>query len=73
MGSTSRASEAIKVCVRVRPMLPRELGRDEVVYYPTDQSNKLEVRIAAFESVCFSDLNLVLILYRILEYASLSI
>ena len=24
-------------------MLPRELGRDEVVYYPTDQSSNLEV------------------------------
>ena len=43
MGSTSRASECIKVCVRVRPMLPRELGRDEVVYYPSSEGSNLEV------------------------------
>lgn len=35
MGSTARNSECIKVCVRVRPLLPREMAKDEVVYYPT--------------------------------------
>ena len=35
-------SECIKVCVRVRPLLPRELGRDEVIYFPSETSSKLE-------------------------------
>ena len=35
MGSTARNSECIKVCVRVRPLLPHEMAKDEVVYYPT--------------------------------------
>ena len=39
-----RNSECIKVCVRVRPILPREVGKEEVVYYPTDNSSDLEVR-----------------------------
>lgn len=38
-----RNSECIKVCVRVRPILPREVGKEEVVYYPTDNSSNLEV------------------------------
>ena len=43
MASTTRSSECIKVCVRVRPLLPRELGREEVVYYPSGDSDHLEV------------------------------
>ena len=35
MNSTARNSECIKVCVRVRPLLPKEMAKDEVVYFPT--------------------------------------
>ena len=35
MNATARNSECIKVCVRVRPLLPREMAKDEVVYYPS--------------------------------------
>ena len=28
--------------MRVRPMLQRELGRDEVVYFPSDNTSRLE-------------------------------
>lgn len=35
MGATARNSECIKVCVRVRPVLPREMAKEEVVYFPT--------------------------------------
>ena len=41
-----RNSECIKVCVRVRPILPREVGKEEVVYYPTDNTSDLEVSFA---------------------------
>ena len=39
MNATSRNSECIKVCVRVRPLLPREMAKDEVVYYPQQNGN----------------------------------
>ena len=35
MNATQRNSELIKVCVRVRPLLPREMAKDEVVYFPS--------------------------------------
>ena len=35
-------SQAIKVCIRVRPMLPRERSKDEVIYFPSQNSNNLE-------------------------------
>ena len=35
MTANSRNSECIKVCVRVRPLLPREFAKDEVIYFPT--------------------------------------
>lgn len=44
MAATQKSSECIKVCVRVRPLLPRELGKDEVVYFPSNNSSdNLEV------------------------------
>ena len=47
MGQTTRGSECIKVCVRVRPLLPREYGKDEVVYFPSEVQPNLEgIKIA---------------------------
>ena len=31
---SKQTNEAIKVCIRVRPLLQHELMADEVVYYP---------------------------------------
>jgi len=43
--SKMRGGEAIKVCVRVRPLLPHERAKDEVIYYPTHGITEgLEVR-----------------------------
>ena len=42
-GTTGRNRECIKVCVRVRPLLPREMAKEEVVYFPNSNSDKLEV------------------------------
>ena len=37
----------IKVCVRVRPLLPHERSKDEVVYYPETSNNSLQtIKIA---------------------------
>jgi len=33
-GKPNGAGDAIKVCIRVRPLLPNELMKDEIVYYP---------------------------------------
>ncbi len=30
----ANSNESIKVCIRVRPLLPNELMKDEIVYYP---------------------------------------
>lgn len=35
---STKNSECIKVCVRVRPLLPKEMTREEVVYYPSQTS-----------------------------------
>lgn len=35
--------ENIRVAVRVRPLLPQEAHRDEVVYYPTYEEGPLQV------------------------------
>ena len=32
--SKKQGNEAVKVCVRVRPLLPHERMKDEIVYYP---------------------------------------
>ena len=40
-------SSKIKVCIRVRPLLPHELHKDEVVYYPVNEEGGLEgIKIA---------------------------
>jgi hypothetical protein len=33
-GKPNGVGDAIKVCIRVRPLLPNELMKDEIVYYP---------------------------------------
>ena len=38
------SKENIRVAVRVRPLLPSEAHRDEVVYYPTFEEGPLQVR-----------------------------
>ena len=43
MNATTKTSECIKVCVRVRPLLPREMAKDEVVYFPANTNDGLEV------------------------------
>ena len=43
MNATTKNSECIKVCVRVRPLLPREMAKDEVVYFPANTNDGLEV------------------------------
>ena len=43
MNATTKNSECIKVCVRVRPLLPREMAKDEVVYFPVNTNDGLEV------------------------------
>jgi hypothetical protein len=35
--------ENIRVAVRVRPLLPNEAHREEVVYYPTFEDGPLQV------------------------------
>lgn len=42
---TGAKKENIRVAVRVRPLLPHEAHRDEVVYYPTFEEGPLQVRI----------------------------
>lgn len=37
--------ENIRVAVRVRPLLPNEMHREEVVYYPTFEETGVQVRI----------------------------
>ena len=37
--------EAIRVAIRVRPLLPHEAYKDEVIYYPGFEEGPLEVRI----------------------------
>lgn len=49
MGGTSTLlgggkKENIRVAVRVRPLLPHESHREEVVYYPTFEEGPLQVR-----------------------------
>lgn len=40
-------NECIKVCIRVRPLLRTETGRDELVYYPEcADPNLMTIRIA---------------------------
>jgi hypothetical protein len=36
------SSNKIRVCIRVRPLLPHEMHKDEVVYYPQSEDS-LEV------------------------------
>ena len=45
---SAHTNEAIKVCVRVRPLLPHEKFQDEAVYYPdTPADSELEaIRLA---------------------------
>lgn len=43
-GTTSNfKKENIRVCVRVRPLLPQEGHREEVIYYPTFEEGPLQV------------------------------
>ena len=37
--------ENIRVAIRVRPLLPNEAHREEVVYYPTFEEGPLQVRV----------------------------
>ena len=40
-------NESIKVCIRVRPLLPTEVGRNEIIYYPESSDPSLmTLRIA---------------------------
>jgi hypothetical protein len=42
----SKSKESIRVCVRVRPILPYERSRGEVIYYPLSTGHDdLEVRL----------------------------
>jgi hypothetical protein len=41
IGGTKR--ENIRVAVRVRPLLPQEAHREEVIYYPTFEEGPLQV------------------------------
>jgi hypothetical protein len=38
---SSQTNEAIKVCIRVRPLLARDKFSDEIVYYPETQDQQL--------------------------------
>jgi hypothetical protein len=38
MNSKQNVNESIKVCIRVRPLLPHELHKEEIVYYPESKS-----------------------------------
>jgi hypothetical protein len=42
------SKENIRVAVRVRPLLPSEAHRDEVIYYPTYEEGPLQVRNLKF-------------------------
>jgi hypothetical protein len=40
-------NEAVRVCVRVRPLLSHEFSKEEIIYYPKlDQGNLEGIRIA---------------------------
>lgn len=39
--------ENIRVAVRVRPLLPNEAHREEVVYYPTFEEGPLQVNLTS--------------------------
>lgn len=44
---SKQTNESIKVCIRVRPLLPHEGAREEIVYYPDNASGSLQsIRIA---------------------------
>lgn len=46
---TMKSKESIRVCVRVRPVLPHERSRGEVIYYPIQSGNEdLEVSSEQF-------------------------
>lgn len=45
MAATGSKRENIRVAVRVRPLLPQEAHRDEVIYYPTFEEGPLSVSI----------------------------
>ena len=38
---SKQVNESIKVCIRVRPLLPYELNKDEIVYYPETKDPSL--------------------------------
>jgi hypothetical protein len=38
-GESRGTNNKIRVCVRVRPLLPHEKAKDEVIYYPTNDGN----------------------------------
>jgi hypothetical protein len=42
--TVNSGKENIRVAVRVRPLLPNEAHREEVVYYPTFEDGPLQVR-----------------------------
>ena len=42
----AKASECIKVCIRVRPVLPHERTRDEVIYFPTTNDVLEGIKVA---------------------------
>lgn len=43
MAATGMKRENIRVAVRVRPLLPQEAHRDEVIYYPNFEEGPLSV------------------------------
>lgn len=40
---SKQSNESIKVCIRVRPLLPHELMKEEIVYYPEGKDPSLQV------------------------------
>jgi hypothetical protein len=45
--TSQQKNESIKVCIRVRPLLPHELGREEGICYPEHENPDLmTVRVA---------------------------
>lgn len=45
--ASMQKNESIKVCIRVRPLLQHEFGKEEIIYYPDNEGSGLvTIRVA---------------------------
>ena len=48
---SKHSNESIKVCIRVRPLLPHEQLKEEIVYYPESKDPSLQVSNSEYTSL----------------------